>query len=193
MKHLTLALLIAASNLIFAQGMLQNIDQQYSYLKLKKNGNSPQMRIYECLKNNCSPLLNQNEKVCFNFNPLSKKEVQLYYRSGFHLLHQKLIATMGLLIARHNPDTMLVGISNQEEFETTINTQLGNQLKMVSNEIPSIIGATNWVQKYNNIRFIGLFKEIITRPVTKVIQSKDAQGNVVEVFENVPADISCDK
>ncbi len=193
MKYLFLVALISSSNLVHAQGMLQNIDQKYSYFKLKKNGQSKQMRIFECLKSNCAPLIHNDENVCFNFNPVTEKEVKLYYRSGFNLLNQKLLDTIGLFIRRHNPNTMLVGISNKNEFEATINTQIGNKLRMISTQIPAIVGATNWMSKFNNIRFISVFEKIITKPVTVVVQSKDAQGNIVEEYKDVPADLRCDK
>lgn len=191
MKSLYLLSLILTSNLILAQGMLQNIDQNYSYFKLQKNGTTAQMRIFECSKNSCTPLVYNNAPICFNFNPVTENEVKLYYRSGLKLLHQKLIDTMGLLIARHNPKIMTVGISSEDEFANTINTQLGEQLKMISTEIPSILGATNWVSKYNNIRFIGLFKEIMTSPVIDVIQSRDDAGNIQEEFIESAPNLSC--
>lgn len=190
-KIIPLISLLISTQFSFAQGMLENIDQNYNYFKFTKNGNTTQMKVFECHKGSCTQLEFNNSAICFNFNPKTEKEIKLFYRSGLNLMHQNLLSNIGELVAYYDPKTLTLGISNTDEFANTINTQIGNQLKMVSTQVKSIIGATNWVSKYQNIRFVGLFKDVLTRPVTIVILSRDSNGNIVETYKEEVPDLSC--
>lgn len=172
--------------------MLNNINQDYSYIKLEKNGNTQQMKMFQCHKSECQPLTDDMKRSCFNFTPKTKKEVQMFYRSGLNLMHLRLMRAIENTILAHKPKSMLIGISSLNDIYTTINSLVEkNSPKLISAQVPSILGATNWSNKYNEIRFIGVFKSIMTSPITEVQTSADINGNITEVLYQVPADLTC--